>query len=67
MPSLVTDYIKDNWKHFSEKDKSLFIRDTERALNDHYKNDLPIGDDCDIATYERFLDWIKDQDATKTP
>jgi hypothetical protein len=61
MPALVTDYIMDNWKHYSRHDKALFVRDTETAIQDHFELDLKIGDECDVATYQNFLTWIKEQ------
>jgi len=62
MPSLVTDYIKDQWGSFKDKDKALFKRDTEQALKDHFELDLSIGSEFNLTMYQNFLQWMKEQE-----
>jgi len=57
MLSVVTDYIKANWKHFQNPDKFLFIKEIEERL----EVSLGLNDDFLI----NFLQWMKEQEVKK--
>lgn len=60
MPSLVMNYIKKNWKDFTEKDQNLFLKETTEILGQH-RSGLPLynlGDKNDVQTYRDFQKWM---------
>jgi hypothetical protein len=65
MPSLVTDFIKRNWKYISQRHKVLLYDNTRDAIKNYAADkDNPfykLGDECDVNTYKCFFDWMKEQ------
>lgn len=65
MPSLVTDFIKRNWKYIDSSDHNLLMTETHDALDKHNPKSINpfynLGSACDIKTYRDFFDWMKEQ------
>ena len=49
------DWLKDNWRHFSENTRQIIFKDTVEALMDDHA-----GAPMDIKNWENFLMWGMD-------
>lgn len=61
MPSLVIDFVKRNWKEFTNKDKTLFLRDVEAELRHFEGMDEKMGMDYDHQGWVNFKEWMENE------
>lgn len=54
-PSLVIEWVKRHWNVISPLDQAIIYRD----LKDDFGSEREMGDDCDLARWLEFRDWIE--------
>jgi hypothetical protein len=63
VPSMFCEFFIQQWDILPDNTKKQIERELETALKDHEDPDLMfcLGDECDVVTWQKLLDFIKDK------
>jgi len=64
IPSVVTDFIKRNWKYIAPEDRNLLVTEIHDALDKHEPGNpfYDLGYDYQVKDYQNFFKWMVEQE-----